>query len=115
MTRMGDAGRVQDWGSYSYLFGPFVAFGGLAVIVLLLRWTFSRGGSLVARPARPGAPGSYGLLVAVAAPGSYVEGELLRRRLLDSGIRATLATTTDGPRLMVFEADAASARAQLAR
>jgi hypothetical protein len=105
---------VQSWGSYSYLFGPVVTFAVLGVLLLLLRWAFGRGGSLVARPPRRGATGEYGLLVAIAAPGSYVEGEVLRRTLEAAGIRATLVPTTEGPRLMVFPGDEAAARRILA-
>lgn len=110
----GHSGAVPALNSYSYLFGPVAAFGLLGVIVLLLRWTFSRGHSLVERRAVPGPESSYGLLVAIASPGSYVEGELLRHRLTDAGLRATLAQTSDGPRLMVFRRDEAAARRLLA-
>jgi len=54
-------------------------------------------------------------LVPVASPGSYIEGEVLRRHLEDSGIRANLATTVDGPRVMVWPQDEQRARAALAR
>ena len=92
---------------------PFVALGGFAVMVILLRWSFSPGHSLVQRRPRSGTPTEYGLLVPVAEPATYIEGEQLRLRLLDSGVRATLVTTTHGPRLMVFEPDASVARALL--
>lgn len=108
------AGDVPGWNGYSYLFGPLMAFAALGVLVLLLRWGFGHGGSLVQRRVRRGRPDDYGLLVAVAAPGSYVEGELLCRRLRQAGLRATLAQTADGPRLMVFTADEARARRLLA-
>ncbi|NHC13403.1 hypothetical protein G9H71_06365 [Motilibacter sp. E257] len=91
-----------------------MSFLVVGVLALLLRWAFSRGKSVVARPARPGGAGDYGLLVAVAAPQTYVQGELLRRTLDDAGLRATLATTTDGPRLMVFASDERQARRVLA-
>ncbi len=96
--------------SYSYIFGPIMAFAGLGILVLLLRWTFSRGGSLVAAPARPGAPEEYGLLVPVAQPATYIEGEMLRRKLEDGAIRATLVQTVDGPRVMVWPNDESAAR-----
>jgi len=106
---------MASWGSYSYLFGPVVAFLLVALLALLLRWTFARGRSLVERPSRRGGASDYGLLVAVAEPATFVEAELIRLELTDAGIRATLAPTTAGPRVMVFEADAGSARAHLAR
>lgn len=97
-------------GSYSYVFGPLVALGTIGLLVLLLRWAFSRGGSVVARPPRPGHEGEYGLLVSIASPSSYIEGEMARQRLASAGLRATLAQTVDGPRLMVFAGDEARAR-----
>lgn len=103
------------WGSYNYLFGPVVALLALGVLVLLLRWAFSRGVSLVERPARSGKEQAYGLLIAVAAPPTFIEGEILRRRLEDAGIKANLASTLDGPRLMVFPKDETAARTVLAR
>lgn len=97
-------------GSFSFLFGPLVAAGGLAILIVILRWAFRRGESVVAAPARSGATEEYGLLVSVAAPGSYAEGEITRRRLEDAGIRANLAHTLDGPRVMVWPADENRAR-----
>ena len=44
---------------------------------------------LVARQPAPGPENEYGLLVSIAAPGTYAEGEMLRRRLEERGIRAT--------------------------
>lgn len=46
-------------------------------------------------------------------PGTYIEGEVLRRRLEAAGIRANLAETLDGPRVMVFPDDETRARALL--
>ena len=105
---------MTTWGSYSFLFGPVVAFVALAVIVGLLRWAFSSGHSLVARQPRAGTEGEYGLLVTVAAPSTFVEAEMIRQRLEDAGMRATLAPTLQGPRVMVFPEDAKTARALLA-
>ncbi|WP_231121905.1 hypothetical protein [Motilibacter peucedani] len=101
--------------SYSYLWGPAMALLVVGVLALILRWAYGRGGSLVARPVRPGEPGDYGMLVAVAVPHTFVEAEMMRRTLVDAGLRATVATTTDGPRLMVFAADEKRARTLLAR
>jgi hypothetical protein len=100
---------VPSWGSYSFLFGPLVAFAVVGLLSLLLRWTFSRGHSLVAGPPRVGTPDDYGLLVSVAEPGTFVEAELIAARLRDAGLRATLAPTSEGPRVMVFERDRATA------
>ena len=74
--------------SASFLVGPLMAFGVVGILVLLLRWTFRRGSSVVARQARPGTEDDYGLMVAVASPPTYVEGEIMRRTLEDARIRA---------------------------
>lgn len=104
---------MSSWGSYSYLLGPVVAFGMVVVLALLLRWTFSRGRSVVQTRPRRGRAEEYGLLVPVAEPATVVEAEMLRRRLVDAGLRATLAPTTEGPRVLVFPQDQDVARAVL--
>ncbi|MDQ1605216.1 MAG: hypothetical protein QOE01_3061 [Actinomycetota bacterium] len=92
------------------------ALVAVGVLVLLLRWAFSgQSRSLVERRPRAGRADEYGLLVSIASPGSFVEGEMSRQRLEEAGIRATLVTTSDGPRLMVFPDDESAARALLAR
>ena len=106
---------MPSWNSYSPLWGQLIAFAAVGVLALILRWAYSGSGrSLVERIARPGAEDEYGLLVSIASPGTYIEGELLRQRLTDAGFRATLATTTEGPRLMVFRRDEREARRVLA-
>jgi hypothetical protein len=101
---------VASWGDLSFVVGPAVLLGALTGLMLFLRWAHHPGGSLVARPSRSGAETDYGLLLPVAAPGSYAEGEMTRRRLEDAGVRATLAMTQEGPRVMVFPMDADRAR-----
>jgi hypothetical protein len=108
-----ETGTVNTSGSFAYLAWPIVVLGGFTVMVILLRWTFSSGHSLVQRTPRQGAPTEYGLLEVVATPSTFIEGEQLRLMLLESGIRGTLAPTTQGPRLMVFPQDASVARALL--
>ena len=85
----------------------------MGVLVLLLRWAYSRGHSLVAKPGEAGYEDEYGLLVPVSAPANFIEGEMLRRKLQDSGIKASVVTTLDGPRVMVFPRDQKAARAVL--
>lgn len=106
---------MPSWGSFSYAFGPLVAVGLIGLFVVILRWAFSRGSSVVAAAPTPGTADEYGLLVPVATPGTYIEGELLRRGLEDAGIRATLTTTLDGPRVMVWPRDEDRAREVLSR
>lgn len=104
---------MPQLGSYSPLYGPVVALAVVGLLALLLRWTFRRGSSLVAPPPRPGAPDDYGLLVPVASPSTFAEAEVIRARLVGHGVRATLAPTTDGPRVLVFRDEARVARALL--
>jgi hypothetical protein len=105
---------VPAWNSFSFAFGPIVAVVLVGVFALLLRWAFRRGTSVVAAPPRRGPDDDYGLLVAVASPANYVEGEVLRRRLEAQGVRANLASTLDGPRVMVWPVDEDRARQVLA-
>jgi hypothetical protein len=104
-----DHGAVQ-YTSASFPVGPLIAFAVVGLFALLLRWAFGSGTSVVARPAKQGRIEEYGLLVSVAAPPNYIEAELVRRALEDAGIKATLAQTLAGPRLMVFPEDVAKAR-----
>jgi hypothetical protein len=101
---------MTGWGSYSFAYGPLMAFGLLGVLILLLRWAFGPSKSLVARRPAAGDVTEYGLLVAVARPSTFVEAEMIRRHLVDAGVRATLAPTTAGPAVMAFPADAPAAR-----
>ncbi len=87
-----------------------MAFSGLGIMVLVLRWAFARGGSVVERPAKTGNPDEYGMLVPIASPTNYIEGEVMRRSLIDAGLRASLAQTNDGPRVMVWPKDVEAAR-----
>jgi len=97
-----------------YLLSFFVLILGFGIMVLLLRWTFSSGKSVVARRPRTGGENEYGLFVPVASPATMIEGEQLRLRLEASQVRGKLVQTTDGPRLMVFEQDEKIARTILA-
>ena len=101
---------MTGWGSFSYAFGPVLAFGVVGVLVLLLRWAFGHGRSLVERRPQPGSPQEYGLLVPIAEPATFVEAEVIRRHLVAAGLRATLAPTTEGPKVMVFPDDVKNAR-----
>ncbi len=96
--------------SASFLVGPVIALAMVGILVIILRWAFSRGDSLVAKRARAGHEDDYGLLVPVASPGTYIEGEIQRRTLEDAKIRAVLTETLSGPRVMVWPEDADLAR-----
>ena len=94
-------------------FKSLAGFLVIAFFILVLRWAFSGGHSLIERPARRGKANEYGLFVPVASPTNFIEGELLRRKLLAVGIKANLTQTLEGPRLMVFKKDVKTARAIL--
>lgn len=102
---------VPAWNAFSYVFGPLAAFGAIGVLILVLKWAFGRRSSVVAAAPKIGRQEEYGLLVPVASPTNYIDGELLRRRLEDAGIRANLAQTADGPRVLVWPQDVDRARA----
>ena len=96
---------MQISNSFSYIFGPIVALIGIGAMVLVLRWAYSRGSSVVAAPAKAGREDEYGLLVCVASPNDYIQGEILRRTLEAKGIKANLSHTLDGPKVRVWPAD----------
>lgn len=91
-------------------FGGFFAVG---ILALILKWAFARGKSVVERTPRIGNEDEYGALVVVASPNNHIEGEILRLKLVDAKIKATLTQTKDGPRVFVFPSDEKIARAIL--
>lgn len=105
---------MPSWGSFSYAFGPIFAALLIGLFVVILRWAFRRGSSVIAAPPRPGTTDEYGLLIPVASPSNYADGEIVRRRLEDAGIRANLASTLEGPRVLVWPQDEERARQFLA-
>ena len=88
-------------------------FAVMGVLMLLLRWAFSRGKSVAQRPSQVGDENSYGTLRVVAKPTNFIEGELIRRKLLENGIKANLTQTKDGPRVFVFADEVKGAEAIL--
>jgi hypothetical protein len=94
-------------------FQSLAGFAVMLVFIALLKWAFARGNSVVSRPLRVGDDEEYGLLRVVASPGTHIEGEMLRQKLLESGIKATLTQTKRGPRVMVFEKEVKAAEAIL--
>ena len=41
---------------------------------------------------------------------NYIQGEMFRQQLENFGIKASLATTTDGPRILVWPGDESNAK-----
>ncbi len=91
-------------------FGGFFAVG---ILALILKWAFARGKSVIERTPKLGGEDEYGSLVVVASPNNHIEGEILRLKLVDAKIKATLTQTKDGPRVFVFASDEKIARAIL--
>jgi hypothetical protein len=82
-------------------------------LALILKWAFARGKSVIERTPKIGGEDEYGSLVVVASPNNHIEGEILRLKLVDAKIKATLTQTKDGPRIFVFASDEKIARAIL--
>ena len=95
------------WGRHVFALGPMLAFLVIGGFVLLLKWAFpGRNTSLLANRTRPGdADTDYGLLTPVGQPTSAVEAAMWQEALRSAGIRATIAQTTSGARLMVRRED----------
>ena len=91
----------------------FGGFFAVAILSLILKWAFARGKSVIERTPKIGSEDEYGALVVIASPSNHIEGEILRLKLTDSQIKATLTQTKDGPRLFVFARDEKIARAIL--
>jgi hypothetical protein len=91
----------------------FAGFAVMGLFIILLKWAFSHGSSLVERPKKIGDEDEYGLLKVVASPSNFVEGEILRLKLDEHGIKATLTQTKSGPKILVFEEEVSVAQAIL--
>jgi hypothetical protein len=88
-------------------------FAVMGLLMILLRWAFARGRSVVERPVIAGEDSQYGLLKVVASPKNHIEGEMLRQKLIENGIKATLTQTKSGPRVLVFPEELSAASAIL--
>lgn len=103
----------QEWhrrgmslgGQYAVFVTPVAGLLLLAVLIMLLRWTFARGCSLVSRRTQPGDCTDYGLLTPVAFPRSQTEADRLVTLLAANNITSTTASTTDGITVMVWPHD----------
>ena len=94
-------------------FQSLAGFLVMLILMMLLKWAFARGKSVIERPIRVGEEAEYGLLRVVAKPSNHIEGEMLRQKLLTNGIKATLTQTKRGPRVMVFPEEVKAAEAIL--
>ena len=88
----------------------------ITILVLLLAWTFGTGRDQPGpRIADPDDPTGDGLLEEVSRVPTEPAAAVLRRRLAEAGIRATVARAPDAYRLLVFHADVKDARVVLSR
>ena len=94
-------------------FMSMAGFPAVLFLILMLRWTSARGKSLVERTPTIGSEDEYGSLIPVASPLNHIEGEIVRQKLIEVGIKATLTQTKDGPRIFVFPKEESAARAHL--
>ncbi len=94
-------------------FMSMAGFPAVLFLILILRWTSARGKSVVERTPKAGSESEYGSLIPVASPLNHIEGEIIRRKLIEVGIKATLTQTNDGPRIFVFPKEESAARAHL--
>lgn len=95
------------------LVGPVMAMAVLGLLAVMLRWTFGTTRSM-SGPNRSGH--GDGLLTEVGVVPTAESAAVLRRRLAESGVRATVSPgDTGGYRLLVFSGDEASARTVLSR
>jgi hypothetical protein len=109
---------MPELGSFSFLYGPVLAFLAVGVLALLLRWVYATPPSAVRRVRRPGPgePRDYGLLTAVASVERSEDADRLRAFLAGHGIRATVGDDDRGEfRVLVFHADSAAARELVVR
>ncbi len=93
----------------SVLFGVLGATAMLAVLVLALRATYGTGRD--PHVPDPADPTGDGLLVEIVRLPTEAAATVLRRRLAEGGVRATVAPHTDGGyRLLVFPRDEVTAK-----
>lgn len=97
----------------------YVLFGPLVLMVLLglmLRWTFGTGRNQPGpRVVDPDDPTGDGLLEEVSRVPTEPAAAVLRGRLREAGIRATVARDGAAYRLLVFPDDVPNARVVLSR
>ncbi len=93
------------------IFGLLGAVGALAVLALLLRWTF---GTQRSNPSPPSGGPDYGLLEEVSRVPTPDAAKVLRNKLAEQGVRATVSAAPaeegGGYRLLVFPDDHAAAK-----
>jgi hypothetical protein len=88
----------------------------LGIILIALRWTFGTGRDQPApHVPDPDDPTGDGLLTEVSRVPTEAAAQVLRSRLADAGIRATIGRADGAYRLLVFPADVGNARVVVRR
>jgi len=104
---------VADWTRFFVLFGGMIMMLGLA---LALRWTWGTGKDLPGpRVIDPDDPTGDGLLEEVSRVPTEPAAQVLRNRLQENGVRATIGRRADGYGLLVFRDDLVTAKLVLSR
>jgi len=91
-----------DNGLFFQSLGGLIALG---LIIIVMRWAFSKNPKLIVTPIKAGKNDQYGLLKALPTPSNYIEAQMALQKLIDLDVRATLTQTLEGPSIMVFEKD----------
>jgi hypothetical protein len=110
------AAAADDWEVADQATRFYVLFGGmllLGMLALLLRWTWGTGRDQ--RVPDPDDPTGDGLLEEVSRVPTEPAAQVLRDRLREAGIRATVGRVQGGYRLLVFHRDLVDARVVLSR
>lgn len=93
-----------------FVLGPLIAFGVIAALAAILRWTFHTDLAGTERKVFASEE-DFGLLRVVGTVDTEPDARVLAEMLARAGIRATLSTGADGRvRVLVFEAEADEAR-----
>jgi hypothetical protein len=105
--------RAVPDGRLTVLIGGVVMF---AIVLIALRWTFGTGRDQPAPHVNdPEDPTGDGLLTEVSRVPTEAAAQVLRSRLADAGIRATIGRADGTYRLLVFPADVGDARVVVRR
>ena len=87
-----------------YVLGPLIAAALLSALILVARWAFGKGNSLVESSRE------YGLLEPIAEGVTTDDLSAIQDVLFDAGVRNTIAEAPGRYRLLVWPADLAQAR-----
>ena len=91
-----------------YILAPLVALAMVALLALVLRWTYGSGGSRTGAP-RPGSVGDHGLLTPMLTVRDPQRASELVRTLRDEGIRASLSGPPGRQLLLVWPTEVSRA------